>query len=493
MESLGNGYLLGGRWALVEPIGEGGMGQVFRAQDTKTSQFVAVKILERDAADQDGADRFYLEAQVSRRLRHPHIVDLYDFGFDEYNGFYMVMELLEGCDLAKYLANNPEDIPLDLVGFLFEQICDAMTHAHNKGVVHRDLKPSNIFLVGGPEVLDHVKLLDFGIAKVEDQLANHKTAQGIVLGTPRYVSPEQAQGLPMDHRSDLYSLAAILFEVLTRRPLFSAAKPFEYLVQHVKAPIPSLLEVAPEKGFPPALDQVLTDALAKKPEERIPSMIMFRNRLYEAIFFEPHPSLDPTDEVANPIVSPLRKPKIRSGDQKPNKPVILTARKDGERSSRRATKTDPGGVPEPTSTTNAIFSAPSKHRGTPAMGTRRGDSGSMYQVVESAPVAMPDTRARLQSAQKVGAQPSAAQQPKSSNNVRFVALVIGLTLLVFGLGLFGWTRIAPKHPLSLRVTKVWQQTTNTVRGWFGRPAKDESSPQKRKDFWDTLEDPPPRR
>lgn len=495
MESVEHGYLLGGRWGLLEPIGEGGMGQVYRARDAKTGDFVAVKILERDAADKDGADRFYLEAQVSRRLRHPHIVDLYDFGFDEYNGFYMVMELLEGCDLAKYLTNHPEDIPLDVIGYLFEQICDAMSHAHNKGVVHRDLKPSNIFLVGGPEALDHVKLLDFGIAKVENNLANHNTAQGIVLGTPRYVSPEQAQGLPMDHRSDLYSLAAILFEVLTRRPLFTANKPFEYLFQHVKAPIPSLLEVAPDKGFPPALDHLLTDALAKKPEDRPSSLTVFRNLLYEAIFFEPHPSLDPTDEMYDPVVSPLRKPKIRSADgKKPSKPVIITARKgEGDRPKSRASQAVEPDVSESGATPRDILSAAGSRKGTSPRGTRRPPSSGNLRTAEGPSVAMPDTRARLQSAQKVATTPPASDEPKKPSKLRFGAIVLGVTLLVFSLGLFGWTRFVPEHPLSKRVVKVWTQASNTVRRWMGKPVDEEGSPKKRDSFWDSLENPPPRR
>ncbi len=275
------GMTLSQKWKLLELVGEGGMGLIYKAVHVETHQDVAIKLLRTQfKVDEQAVQRFYHESQILRKLNHPNIIDVHEFDFEEEIGFYLVMERLEGCDLEQHTARNEgKDLPLELIFEIFIQVADAMYHAHEEGVIHRDLKPENIFLVGGRDNFQKVKLLDFGIAKITEAQAERLTQTGMTLGTPRYLSPEQAMGTGLDHRTDIYSLSVIMFEILTMADLFHADSPYQYLMRHVYTQPAHLWETRPDRNFPVGLDALLQAGLAKNPNDRPANMKVFRDLL----------------------------------------------------------------------------------------------------------------------------------------------------------------------------------------------------------------------
>ncbi len=248
--------LLGNRYRLVEARGGGGMAKVYRAIDVTLEREVAVKLINQELREEAEFDtRFQREARIASQLSDPHIVVVHDFGIDATHGPYLVMEYLQGQTLREYLqANGP--LPWRAVLQVSAQLLLALIHAHDKGVIHRDIKPDNIFLLNQSGVRLHVRMLDFGIARIyrRDEAANAVTLTrpGAVLGTPRYMSPEQLAGQALDARSDLYSAALVIYEALT------GTLPY---VTHKK-----LSELCPEA--PPALQSVLEQCLQQNPAER---------------------------------------------------------------------------------------------------------------------------------------------------------------------------------------------------------------------------------
>ena len=207
-----------GRYKIVSELGRGAMGVVYKAEDPNLDRIVALKTISLDKDAEGRADyqkRFFLEAKAAGKLAHPHIVTVHDFG--EVDGVaYLAMELLEGTDLRKRVLQGPIP-PLEAVEISC-QVAEGLAFAHQRGIVHRDIKPANIMLPErGP-----AKIMDFGLARM--RLADHKTSTGIVLGTPRYMSPEQISGQPVDHRSDIFSLGIVLWEMLTGKRLFSGTE-----------------------------------------------------------------------------------------------------------------------------------------------------------------------------------------------------------------------------------------------------------------------------
>ncbi len=274
-----------GNWQLVSLLGEGGMGLVYEGVHVQTQQRAAIKILRTKLSVDDVAvQRFYREVQIMRRLHHPGIIEIFEFEFREDIGFYLVMELLEGCTFAEFLMSRKADLPFASVYRVVSAVCEAMTYAHQQGIVHRDLKPDNIYLVGTqPEDDDlssgPIKVLDFGIAKLQQEESHRLTQTGSTLGTPHYISPEQAVAGSVDHRADLYSLSVILFEVLTQKSLFEADSPFQYLMRHVYAEPPSLEQARPDRKYPKGLSQLVLKGLAKQPNDRPKDMETLRERL----------------------------------------------------------------------------------------------------------------------------------------------------------------------------------------------------------------------
>ncbi|MGO9259416.1 MAG: protein kinase domain-containing protein [Bryobacteraceae bacterium] len=262
-------------YRILSQLGQGGMGVVYLAEDTHLGRRVAVKFSTAAPGDSLFRARFLREARVACALNHPHIAGIYDYGETADGQPFLVMELVEGESLLRLLHSGP--LPLVRILGIVESVAEALGEAHRQGIVHRDIKPSNIMLTGRGEV----KVLDFGLAKQLDQPgfaaddshgagdADPRTVEGTVMGTPLYMSPEQARGAPVDGRSDLFSLGAVLYECLAGRAAFRGANAVEILAQviHLEPTPPS--EVNPLA--PKDLDRLTQKALAKKPEARYQS------------------------------------------------------------------------------------------------------------------------------------------------------------------------------------------------------------------------------
>ncbi len=258
------------RFRLEELRGGGGMAKVYRAVDTTLDRQVAVKLInpELRSADTEFDVRFKREARIASQLSDPHIVSVHDFGIDAGHGPFLVMEYLLGQSLRERLAGEGP-LPLKAGLQLSAQVLLALIHAHGKGIVHRDIKPDNIFLVNQSGVRLHVRVLDFGIARIyrRDDPARYETLThpGAVVGTPRYMSPEQLAGQPVDSRSDVYSAALVIHEALTGQMPYVAGK--------------KLCELCPEAM--PALQDLLDQCLRQNPNERPPSAVEVYLRLQE--------------------------------------------------------------------------------------------------------------------------------------------------------------------------------------------------------------------
>ncbi len=266
------GTLVGGKYRLVERVGQGGMGTVYRAVQTGLNRAVAVKILKRELnIEPDTVARFHREANAMSLLTHPNTVRVYDFGQTEDGLFYLVMELLEGELITERMAR---EAPLDVLDALrtTQQILRSLAEAHKKAIVHRDLKPDNVFVArvaGHPEPV--IKVLDFGIAKVvapDRRVDQFETQAGTVFGTPRYMSPEQAQGAALDGRSDLYSVGTLLYQMLTGRAPFTDDDAVVVMAKHIREMPVAPNVAAPERPIPKSLNDVVMRALVKDPASR---------------------------------------------------------------------------------------------------------------------------------------------------------------------------------------------------------------------------------
>lgn len=272
-----SGQTLGGRYRLVARIGHGGMATVYEAVDTQIDKPVAVKVLHPQfAVADDYMARFRQEAFAAAKIRHPNLVDVTDFGIDEGRA-YLVMELLEGESLSARIEREPGAMRWAEAVTIMTQVCDAVAHTHDHGLIHRDIKPGNIFLVtqpGRPGVA-MAKLLDLGIAKVlrdassmRPMAPETRLTQGTP-GTPEYMSPEQALGLEIDHRIDIYAIGVTLYRMLTGfLPFQSQNSVYEVQRKHIELPPPPLFVLAPEARIPPSIQEIVLRALAKRPDER---------------------------------------------------------------------------------------------------------------------------------------------------------------------------------------------------------------------------------
>jgi eukaryotic-like serine/threonine-protein kinase len=254
-----------GRYRLVRRIATGGMGEVWEADDTVLGRRVALKVLvEELAADKRATRRFVREARATARLTHPNVARVYDFGRDGEAPF-LVMELLQGETLADRLADGP--LPPAEAARIAASVADALDAAHQLGIVHRDVKPANVMLTPAGDV----KVMDFGIAAAADE--THSTTGSGLYATVAYVSPERAAGEPATPASDVYSLGAVLYELLCGRPPFTGSTPALVARAHLHDPPPPVRQLAP--WVPPRLAEAAEAALAKDPARRPSSAAAF--------------------------------------------------------------------------------------------------------------------------------------------------------------------------------------------------------------------------
>ena len=267
------GELLGGRYSILDTIGEGGMATVYRARDGFLQRTVAIKVLRPQyASDAEFRERFRREAQSAAALSHPNIVNVYDVGSEDGSN-YIVMECVDGRTLNDIIVSEGR-LSVDRTADYSAQILDALDHAHANGVIHRDKKPHNILITRD----GRVKVTDFGIARAVS--ASALTETGRVIGTVNYTSPEQARGAPATAESDIYSLGVVMYEMLTGKLPFAGDTPVAVALKHVQeepAPI-SLLS----PGVPPEFERVVMRALAKKPEDRWRTARSFKNAIARA-------------------------------------------------------------------------------------------------------------------------------------------------------------------------------------------------------------------
>ncbi len=266
------GTVIDGRYLVERILGEGGMGVVYLGRHKSLDKRVAIKVLKRELAeDRDMLERFFNEARAASSIGSEHIVDISDFGMLPDGSAYFVMELLDGRSLGE-MMDELKIVPTPRLLKVARQIGQALSAAHAAGIVHRDLKPDNIMLIQRGNEPDFVKILDFGIAKVTNA-ATRLTRTGSVFGTPHYMSPEQAAGLSVDSRGDIYALGIILYEMACGKVPFDSDNYMGILTQHMyKAPPPPRTLVVPPNAVSPGLEAIIMKCLTKKPEGRYQTM-----------------------------------------------------------------------------------------------------------------------------------------------------------------------------------------------------------------------------
>jgi serine/threonine protein kinase len=248
-----------GQYEILEEAGRGGMATVYRARQLSINRIVAVKVLPRNLLHDPGFfERFEREVDLIAHLEHPHILPIYDYGKAEEVPF-IAMRYLAGGSLAQWIRRGP--IKVDALDRPLTQVAQALDYAHNQGIIHRDIKPGNIML----DEANNAYLSDFGIARV---LGSNLTGSAII-GTPAYMSPEQANGMPLDARSDIYALGIVLFELITGREPFQAETPMALLLKHITEPVPSVRSFRPD--VPAGVEDVINRSTAKDPNNRYSS------------------------------------------------------------------------------------------------------------------------------------------------------------------------------------------------------------------------------
>ncbi|HEY6114871.1 MAG TPA: serine/threonine-protein kinase, partial [Candidatus Dormibacteraeota bacterium] len=287
-------------YRIERELGQGGMATVYLAQDLKHDRRVAIKVLRQELAASLGAERFLREVQIAAKLQHPHILTLIDSG--EADGFlYYVMPYVDGETLRARLAREGEFPVGDAVRVLRE-VADALAYAHGQGVVHRDVKPENVMLSGR-----HALVMDFGVAKAVSEATGRQslTTVGVALGTPTYMSPEQATADPhVDHRADIYALGVMAYELLTGRPPFTGNTPQQVIAAHVtQAAEPVTRHRA---AVPAPLAELVMRCLEKKPADRPQSAQELLERFEELA--TPSGGMTPTGTAPHRAVRPSRRP-----------------------------------------------------------------------------------------------------------------------------------------------------------------------------------------
>jgi serine/threonine-protein kinase len=292
------GDIIAEKYQIIQLLNRGSMGVVYQAKHLLLDKVVAIKVMTLDKPLEESArQRFMLEARATAALGHPNIVSVYDCGVLENGALYLVMEYLEGETLASRLQKK-QRLDFDLALPIIRQVCMALDYAHAQGVVHRDLKPSNIMLVQDYKNEDQTIVIDFSIAKFTRKKPNQKTLTkpGQIFGSPLYMSPEQCQGKKPDHRSDIYSLGCVIYEILCGAPPLAGDSMLATIYKHVNEQPTPFTEYVKDNSLPKELQAIILKTLAKLPENRYQSV----NELLEA--FE-NVSKQPQKKLNEPIIS----------------------------------------------------------------------------------------------------------------------------------------------------------------------------------------------
>ncbi|MFO0659432.1 MAG: serine/threonine-protein kinase [Polyangiaceae bacterium] len=313
------GKTIAGRFSVLRLLGEGGMGRVYEAEKVSAGvvQRVAIKTLHAELSrDAQVVARFHREFKTVAGLKHPSTIKVEEFGQTPDGDLFIAMEFVEGKSVAKAIEEQGAMTP-DRVEHIMSQVCGSLSEAHKQGIIHRDLKPENVVLMNVGDEVDFVKVLDFGIAAHKESGDKEKeqklTQQGMVLGTPPYMSPEQFMGKELDARSDIYSLGVMVYEMLTGRLPFEANTPWEWATKHMTAQ-PTPFEAIPERAtlpdVPVKMKNAIFRALSKKPEERhstvrefFEDMSLGGARMSRATVVEQAPSAGGGGTEVNPIMA----------------------------------------------------------------------------------------------------------------------------------------------------------------------------------------------
>ncbi|MGN6103846.1 MAG: protein kinase domain-containing protein [Kofleriaceae bacterium] len=262
------GKIVDGRYRVLEVIGRGGMGVVYRVEHLRMGKIAAMKVLHRDLAhDADVVGRFEREAAAISKLHHPHTVQVFDFGTTQ-GALYLIMELVRGQDLGRIIERDGP-MAWARAAPLLAQICGALQEAHELGIVHRDLKPENVLITRSTAGRDYAKVLDFGLAKLDQRGgAKRETERQQIVGTPYFMAPEQIRGEDVDARTDIYSFGVMMFELLTGKHLYTGSTAVGVLTKHLTAEPDAPSMRAPNMGIPPSVDHLCRKALARDPSLR---------------------------------------------------------------------------------------------------------------------------------------------------------------------------------------------------------------------------------
>ncbi|MCI0521997.1 MAG: protein kinase, partial [Chloroflexi bacterium] len=376
------GQTLGGRYRIDDILGQGGMSAVYKAYDPNLKRVVAIKMIHAHLADDPKfVVRFEEEATAVAQLRHPNIVQVFDFNHDN-DVYYMVQEFVAGETLQERLRRlnkSNRRMPLnEAIGYIIN-ICDASGYAHNRGLVHRDIKPANIMV----DIHGQAILMDFGIVKITG--GEKHTATGAVVGTALYLPPESIRGETPDSRSDQYSLGVTLFEAVSGRPPYEADSAMTLMMMHLNDPLPDLRQLRPE--VPPGLVAVIEKALAKGRDERYASMAEFASALrgVMAALLSAAPAVTLADQPEKPGAVPTQAAVAASITPKPVAPV-------GPASTPPILPKAPAGTAQNQS---ASASVPQ-----PASGTGQSASPPISPAVQTAPAASPGTASPAQARPK---------------------------------------------------------------------------------------------
>lgn len=278
----GDGPVVFEHYEILNTIGRGGMGIIYRARNRNDSSLVALKVLRTDLlVDPVSMRRFEHEATAASRLEHPNLIKVREFGLSRYGQPYLTMDFLDGVELQTLLSHC-ERLDLPMFVNIFTQICDAMGYAHSKGLIHRDLKPGNIMLVKGPTGVDTVKIIDFGIAKIlgEQNRNNNITTTGEMLGSPAYMSPEQCGGVALDSRSDIYSLGCVMYEAISGLLPFRNESAIGTIMMQVNDRPTPFNSLVPHLNVPEELERIIFKAMEKDPGDRYQTAVELSEDLW---------------------------------------------------------------------------------------------------------------------------------------------------------------------------------------------------------------------